>query len=195
MPPRSTKETIKETCLRLLEEKPLSQITVKAIVNECGINRNSFYYHFPDITALLNEIVMDSADRIISAYTDVTSLEECLNAATQFARENKRAVLHVFRSASRDIYERNLAAVCHDLVVSYCKTVFGPLACSEEDKEIMIRFYQCEIMGQVLLWLESDMRYDIQKQYSRLLELRQGFGLEMVRRSLGDSRSNSPRDR
>ena len=47
----------------------------------------------------------------------------------------------------------------------------------------MIRFYQCELMGQILLWLESDMRYDVEAQYSRLLELRKGFGMEMVRRS------------
>lgn len=183
MPQRNTKDAIKEACLRLLEEKPLSQITVKAIVEECGINRNSFYYHFADMPSLLNEIVMDSADEIIRAHANVESLEECLNVAIQFARKNKHAVLHVFKSVNRGIYEQNLAKVCRDLVVSYCQTAFEPMDVSEADKEIMIRFYQCELMGQILLWLESDMRYDIQSQYSRLLELRKGFGMEMARRS------------
>lgn len=178
-----TRNEIKRTCLKLLEEKPLSQITVKSIVEECGINRNSFYYHFADMPSLLNEIVMDSADEIIRAHANVESLEECLNVAIQFARKNKRAVFHVFKSVNRGIYEQNLAKVCHDLVVSYCRSAFEPVDASEEDKEIMIRFYQCELMGQILLWLESDMRYDVEAQYSRLLELRKGFGMEMVRRS------------
>ena len=186
MPQRNTKDAIKEACLRLLEEKPLSQITVKAIVNECGINRNSFYYHYSDIPTLLNEIVMDSADRIIAAHAKAETLEECLAAATEFARENKRAVLHVFKSVNRDIYEQNLAMVCHDLVAAYWRTILGDAVhqISQEDRDIMVRFYQCELMGQILLWLESDMRYDIQKQFARLCELRENFGQEMIRRSI-----------
>ena len=43
-----TQKAIKETFIALLEEHPLSDITVKNIVETCGINRNSFYYHFQD---------------------------------------------------------------------------------------------------------------------------------------------------
>ena len=35
-----TKNAIRSTFISLLEEKPLNQITVKMIVEECGINRN-----------------------------------------------------------------------------------------------------------------------------------------------------------
>ena len=41
-----TRKAIKEAFLKLLNQRPLSQITVKDIVEDCGINRNSFYYHF-----------------------------------------------------------------------------------------------------------------------------------------------------
>ena len=46
-----TKDAIKQTFLELLNEKPLNQITVKMIVEQCGINRNSFYYHYQDLPA------------------------------------------------------------------------------------------------------------------------------------------------
>lgn len=184
MPPRNTKEIIKQACLKLLDEKPMSQISVRTIVNECGINRNSFYYHYADIPALLNEIVMESADRIILSHAKTDSLEDCLAAATEFARENKRAVLHVFKSVNRGIYEQNLAAVCHDLVTAYCKTVFEGETdhISQEDKDAILRYYQCELMGQILLWLENDMRYDIQRQFARMCKLREGFALQMIER-------------
>lgn len=39
-------KAIEIALFKLLNEKPLSKITVKDIVEECGINRNSFYYHF-----------------------------------------------------------------------------------------------------------------------------------------------------
>lgn len=47
-----TRKAIKDTFLKLLNQRPLTQITVKDIVEDCGINRNSFYYHFEDLPAL-----------------------------------------------------------------------------------------------------------------------------------------------
>ena len=40
--PNFTQNAIKQAFIKLLDERPLKQITVKDIVEECGINRNSF---------------------------------------------------------------------------------------------------------------------------------------------------------
>lgn len=87
--PSFTKKAIKEAFIKLLEQYPLKQISVKDIVEECGINRNSFYYHFADIPSLINEIMVENADRIIEEYAGADSLEKCLTAAAQFALRNK----------------------------------------------------------------------------------------------------------
>lgn len=47
-----TKRAIRDSFVKLLNERPLSQITVKDIVDDCGVNRNTFYYHFRDIPDL-----------------------------------------------------------------------------------------------------------------------------------------------
>ena len=60
-----TKRAIRASFLKLLNERPLNKITVKDIVEDCGINRNSFYYHYTDIPALAEEIVKDEAARIV----------------------------------------------------------------------------------------------------------------------------------
>ena len=52
-----TRRAIKEAFTSLLEERPLNDITVKDIVERCGINRNSFYYHYQDLPALIEEII------------------------------------------------------------------------------------------------------------------------------------------
>ena len=54
-----TKQAIKAAFLELLDEKPLNKISVRDIVERCGINRNSFYYHFQDIPSLLGEIIVE----------------------------------------------------------------------------------------------------------------------------------------
>ena len=65
-----TKQAIKNSFLKLLNDRPLNQVTVKAIVEDCGINRNTFYYHFTDIPSLATEIITERADQIIRQYAN-----------------------------------------------------------------------------------------------------------------------------
>ena len=66
-----TKELIRKTFISLLDRYPLTQITVKMLVKECDINRNSFYYHYQDLPALIEEIVKEEADRIMKEYPSI----------------------------------------------------------------------------------------------------------------------------
>ena len=88
------KKAIKATFLELLEQKPLSQITVKMIVEECGINRNSFYYHYQDLPALIEEIYQEQADAIIESHPTIESIEDALKVSADFASKQRRAILH-----------------------------------------------------------------------------------------------------
>ena len=56
-----TEQAIKAFFLKLLEQRPLTRITVRDITDDCGINRNSFYYHFHDIPQLMEKIALDAA--------------------------------------------------------------------------------------------------------------------------------------
>ena len=76
--PNFTKIAIQQSFLRLLSQRPITKITVKDIVEDCGINRNSFYYHFQDLPQLLETVIIESADEIISRIPESFSLEEGL---------------------------------------------------------------------------------------------------------------------
>ncbi len=41
------RSAIMESLLKLLDERPLNKISVKDIVEDCGISRNTFYVNFP----------------------------------------------------------------------------------------------------------------------------------------------------
>lgn len=57
-----TKNAIKSSFLKPLNERPLSQITVKDIVSDCGVNRNTSYYHFKDIPKLIEDIIVGDTE-------------------------------------------------------------------------------------------------------------------------------------
>ena len=178
------RESIKRSFLKLLEERPLREITVKEIVQDCGVNRNSFYYHFKDIPALLEEIITEYADQIIASQGPALSLADCLETAARFAQAHRQAVLHINQSAHRDLFELCLMDVCRRVVEGYAAAAIGSVPIPTGDREILVRFYQCECFGQVVEWLNSGMHYDIGRQFRRLCQLAEGLTEQMLRRAL-----------
>ena len=80
-----TKDAIKKSFMKLLNAKPVNKITVKEIVADCGINRNSFYYHFDDIPSLIEEILNEQADALVQTTDRDTSIYTDILTAMDFA--------------------------------------------------------------------------------------------------------------
>lgn len=177
-----TKEVIKSSFLKLLEEKPYTKISVRDIVEECNINRNSFYYHYQDIPTLLREIIQEQTDDIIRRYPSIDSVEDSLSVALEFALQNKRAVLHIYNSVSRDLYEQHLWALCDYAIRTYFNSAFSNRQISDADLEIIIRHLKSELFGTVSDWLETGMKADVESDFHRLCELKKGQTEEMIRR-------------
>ena len=65
-----TKRALASALKELLEHKPLNKITIADITEQCGVNRQTFYYHFQDIYALLEWIYTTDAQRLLEGKRD-----------------------------------------------------------------------------------------------------------------------------
>lgn len=187
--PGFTKKAIRDSFIKLLNERPVNQITVKDIVEDCGINRNSFYYHYQDMPSMIEEIILDEVHSIIRRYPTIDSLEECLDVIISFALENRRAALHLYHSSNRDVFEQYLWRVCDYTVKTYFATVFGDCPMRESDKSSIIQYCKWVYFGATVDWLNGGMRDDVQMIFRRIMQLKKGMPEEMVRRSMEDERS------
>ena len=178
-----TKQAIKSSFMKLLNQQPLSKISVRDIVEDCGINRNSFYYHFQDIPSLIEEIIKEDADRIIEQHPTVNSLRECINIMFRYALENKKAVLHIYNSANRDIYEKSMMKLCEYVVTKYLETAFGKDPESEKARASAIIFFKCELFGLSFEWIEKGMKEDAIEEIYSLADLCRDFSDEIMNRS------------
>lgn len=185
-----TKQAIRNSFIKLLNERPVSQITVKDIVEDCGINRNSFYYHYQDLPSMIQEIIFDEVDEIIKRHPTVDSMAEGFEVAISFAMENKRAALHLYHSSNRDIFEQYLWRVCEYVVETCINTVFSGYPLGEEDKRIIIRYYKWCCFGAIVDWLSGGMKDDIQADFCRVSHLKKGMLEETIRRSIQEENSN-----
>ncbi len=179
--PNFTRKAIKSSFMKLLNEQPLSKISVKSIVEECGINRNSFYYHFSDIPALIEEIVKENFDALINKYPSITSIEACLNEAFRYILENKRAILHIYKSVNREVFEAHLMRFCEYIVTTYLETVFNA-SVGEADQKMIVRFLKCELFGIYIDWLNAGMPEDSIKEVNRMLSVCHGISEDIIRR-------------
>lgn len=59
------KKLISETYLKLLACKPVDKITVTMLIEECGLSRQTFYYHFKDILDVIEYILTKNLEEII----------------------------------------------------------------------------------------------------------------------------------
>ena len=77
---------------------------MKDIVEDCGVNRNSFYYHFQDIPSLLEEIIVEMTAKVIENLPEESTFEEKVTAALQEINLNKRMIYHIYGSSNREFY-------------------------------------------------------------------------------------------
>lgn len=175
-----TRKAIKETFISLLEKRPLSEITVKDISTECGINRNSFYYHYHDIPALIDEIIKEEAEQILNKYPSVSTIVECFDVMTEFASHRKRAIMHIYRSVNREVFELHLMNISEYFVGNYVNTVLNNENISSVDKKTIIDYYKCVCFGLVLNWLNTGMTDEYAHEIRRIFLLKKDWAKEFA---------------
>lgn len=179
-----TRDAIKSTFVKLLEEMPLSEITVKKIVEECGINRNSFYYHFQDMPTLMEEIIKEESDAVIQKYSSVNSIVDCFDAITEFCSNRRRAIMHIYRSINRETFEHYLMNTCEYFVQCYVnsaiqETDMGELI--EKNRNLIINYYKCLCFGIIIDWLDSGMKEDHVQSFRHIFALKVNAAEDIAR--------------
>lgn len=169
-----TEDAIKRTFMDLLNRKPINKITIKEISSECGINRNSFYYHFNDLPNLIEVILTEEAERFVSINKENDSIYMSLLDAVDFAIENKTAVYHIYNSANREMFERYLDKITEKTVADIIEYATADRDVSGDDKDALVLYYRCLLVGFVINWLGSGMNYDLREKLQRICELYDG---------------------
>ncbi|MGF7056888.1 TetR/AcrR family transcriptional regulator [Brassicibacter mesophilus] len=184
-----TRKMIRDVFIKMLNERPLNKITVKDIVRACGVNRNTFYYYYTDVYAILSEIFQTELQTAIDEYNDTLSWEEGFLVATKFASENRTAIYHVYDSMQREELENYIYNVSGTVMIRYVEKVNDGISASSEDKKLIASFYQCALTEMVLRWIASRMKEDPDTIIRRIGQLFDGnIALSLKRSaSLNDS--------
>lgn len=157
---KMTKKALASSLKKLMEQKPLSKITVTDITEECGINRHTFYYHFQDIFDLVEWIYLTEAEEAISAPGAPGSWEEGLRRLFTYGQENKRFVMGTYESFQKEHLQKFTQKHVEILVCKVLSERAESQDIPDSSIEFLISFYTYAYTGVILNWIENGMKED-----------------------------------
>ena len=83
-----TRKILAESLKKLIRRKSFSNITVREITEDCGLNRNTFYYHFEDINDLLKWTLEQEAIDVVKHFDLMSDYEEAVRFFMNYIEEN-----------------------------------------------------------------------------------------------------------
>ena len=153
-----TKNAIRRSFVELLAERPFDKISVRDIAERSEVTRNTFYYYYTDIYALTEDVFESEVENLSESIDSYDSWQKAFLAATAFAAENKRMILHLHNSAHRDILARYFHKTILTGMLSYVQKEAEGLDVSERKIMALARFYTAALAGLTVEWLDSGMR-------------------------------------
>lgn len=145
-----TKSEIAKTFKEIIKEKSFDKITIQDITVKCGLNRQTFYYHFEDRNDLIKWIY----------YNDV------FLPFIEVLREDNfyDALLTLLNTVYNDrvFYENAFSLIGDNTCKSYLYSIFETLVMTiaKQDKESLnVCFYTNGLYGIIVNWVKTGMEH------------------------------------
>ena len=153
-----TKRALAASLIKLLSQKPLDKVTVKDIIEDCGVNRQTFYYHFKDIYDLVDWIFLEMASEFLEGKETYDTWQQGFTQILYGVPRNRRLIMNAYNSLSREQVERFLYALTYDLLLGVVEEEAVDVPIREEDKKFIIDFYKYAFVGFMIDWIKKGMK-------------------------------------
>ena len=147
----NTKKMLAESLKKLIRKKSFSNITVRELTENCGLNRNTFYYHFEDINDLLKWTLEQEAIDVVKNFDLMLDYEEAIGFVLDYIAENEQFLKNIYFSVGHSELKRffynDFQAIISSLI-DQLEQEMG-LSVPEDYKEFLCRFYTEALGGMV----------------------------------------------
>lgn len=162
-----TQSLIIDTFNSMLERMAFDKITVTSLIKECKIGRNTFYYHYSDIYALLDQALT----QWLSSYLESESYESWQDIAKSIlhsCKDNKRKIYNVYNSLSRDQICFYVFGKISETIALYIEEYVEMLDGDLDRAKLVSEMITYTICGLFMRFLWNDMQDDIDEGVDKL---------------------------
>ncbi len=156
-----TKRALADALKLSMKKKSFSKISVSELVTACNVNRKTFYYHFPDIFALLKWMMAEETFSIVNQYNLLTDYEEAIRFAVEYVATNDYIVSCAYDSVAREEMKRffyqNFVTIVDTLIDSVLEE--KNITLDENVKSFFVKYH-----SEAFLSMLVDFAQNIEKQ-------------------------------
>lgn len=171
---KNAKEAFAESLKRMLERKTLDHITVKDIVEDCGVSRQAFYYHFKDIYDLVEWIFKEEASAALANNRDIDTWQEGYCRVLKNMRDNKNLVINSYRSISREYLEAFMYKALYQVIYPVVEEQAVGMNVEDKHKKFIAHFYSLAIVAMGIDWVRAGMKEDPEEIVDQVATLVKG---------------------
>ena len=177
----STKRALAASLRKLLEHKTLDKITVRDITDDCQVNRQTFYYHFQDVYALLEWIFEDELAQVLGpeGTMDESSWKDTVIYMLHAMRENRSLIMNAYHAVNNQLLRRYLLNTIRPMLEASLRqlAVKNGLVISDANFTFLVNLYAFSTVGFLLDWVENNMRSDLEKSLDPFFRFAEGSAL------------------
>ena len=153
---QQTKQALSEALKAMMKKKPLNKITVRELVEDCGVNRKTFYYHFEDIPDLLLWMMKRNLKRNMQEASMQSTPEESLKYLITLSLSSRLFVEKAMHAGYREELERLVTQSFNSLIERILRRWHFPPGCTREQMSLMLRYHLNAVVGLMRSWTEED---------------------------------------
>lgn len=164
--PLTAKKSLATSLKNMLSKKTLDKITVKEIVDDCNLNRQTFYYHFHDTYALLEWMYLNEAKDIVDDLNDPINQTSKYKLILDFIINNRTLILNTYHSLDLNFLEQKLKSFIKPIIIRVGSSI-APNAANEEI-EFSAEVYTYSLLGLCIEWANRGLPEDYIPNFFKL---------------------------
>lgn len=152
-----TKKALAASIKELMAKKSLQKISVADIVNNCGLNRQTFYYHFKDKYDLVNWIYYME---VISPITENRTYEDWSGGIydiLSIMKRDKAFYENALNVSGQNAFQEYLFDVTKELMLQVVEEIAKDKHIDIKDKEFISEFCTYGLVGIIIKWAKMGM--------------------------------------
>lgn len=177
-----SKNLIKKSLAKMMHEKGIGKITVSDIIREADISRGTFYAHYADINAVMEQIINEELEKITSLIDDcglspsLSDIDRIINMACEYMNNDidyyrmltQSNLLNNFVARLIDIYYDKLFDSIHEKYPHY----------SRNEIDIYLLYITSGVKTVLLSWLSGEITgtpAEISSKLSSLIDMSRDY--------------------
>lgn len=156
-----TKRAMAASLKQLMLQKDLEKISIREIMEGCGMKRQNFYYHFEDIYALIKWMFHEEVVLPLRQHEGVLFWQDGLLQLFHYVQDNKMVCQRTLRSLGRPFMKELFMNEVYGMVRHVADQLSEKIEWKSKavELEMITQFYIISLAGVIEAWVLDELHY------------------------------------